>query len=80
MGNAVATNTGHTTEVDPATVTADTRLVRGLEDEFQPVRWAEHLEKDIANAELVGLDEFNHWVPEDRPAAFPTTPSTSCAD
>lgn len=51
-------------------MTADTRLVWGLEDEFQPVRWAECLEEDIANAELIGLDEANHWEPEDRPQAF----------
>ncbi|WP_458187967.1 alpha/beta fold hydrolase [Haladaptatus sp. NG-WS-4] len=68
--DACATNTSHTTEVDPSDVTADTLLLWGLEDEFQPVQWAERLEDDIANCELVGLDEANHWVPEDRPDAF----------
>ncbi|MFO8115443.1 MAG: alpha/beta hydrolase [Halorubrum sp.] len=67
--NASATNTSHTTEIDPRDVTADTLLLWGTEDEFQPVEWAERLESDIDSCELVGL-EANHWVPEDRPAAF----------
>ena len=67
--NASATNTSHTTEIDPSDVTADTLLLWGTEDEFQPVRWAERLEEDIASCELLGL-EANHWVPEDRPEAF----------
>ncbi|MEF8786100.1 MAG: alpha/beta hydrolase [Haloarculaceae archaeon] len=67
--NASATNTSHTTEVDPREVTADTLLLWGTEDEFQPVEWAERLEDDIASCELVGL-EANHWVPEDRTEAF----------
>lgn len=67
--NASATNTSHTTEIDPSDVTADTRLLWGTEDEFQPVRWAERLEEDIDSCELIGL-EANHWVPEDRPEAF----------
>ncbi|MEF8851874.1 MAG: alpha/beta fold hydrolase [Haloarculaceae archaeon] len=67
--NASATNTSHTTEVDPRDVTADTLLLWGTEDEFQPVEWAERLESDIDSCELVGL-EANHWVPEDRSEAF----------
>lgn len=67
--NASATNTSHTTEVDPSDVTAETLLLWGTEDEFQPVRWAERLEDDIDSCELVGLDA-NHWVPEDRTEAF----------
>ncbi|OYR52327.1 alpha/beta fold hydrolase [Halorubrum sp. Ea8] len=67
--NASATNTSHTTEIDPRDVTADTLLLWGTEDEFQPIEWAERLEADIDSCELVGL-EANHWAPEDRPAAF----------
>lgn len=67
--NASATNTSHTTEIDPSAVTADTLLLWGIEDEFQPVRWAERLEGDIDSTELVRL-EANHWVPEDRTEAF----------
>lgn len=67
--NAMATNTSHTTEVDPSDITADTLLLWGAKDEFQPVKWAERLEDDIESCELVGL-EANHWVPEDRSEAF----------
>jgi pimeloyl-ACP methyl ester carboxylesterase len=67
--NASATNTSHTTEVDPRNVTAETLLLWGTEDEFQPVRWAERLEDDIDTCELIGL-EANHWVPEDRSEVF----------
>jgi len=67
--NASATNTSHTTEVDPSDVTADTLLLWGAEDEFQPVEWAERLEAEISSCELARL-EANHWVPEDRPEAF----------
>ncbi|SHG49227.1 alpha/beta fold hydrolase [Halobaculum gomorrense] len=68
--NASGTNTSHTTEVDPGDVTADTLLLWGIEDEFQPVRWAERLERDIDSCELVRLEEANHWVPEDRGGTF----------
>jgi pimeloyl-ACP methyl ester carboxylesterase len=68
--NASGTNTSHTTEIDPSDVTADTLLLWGTEDEFQPVEWAERLESDIDSARLVGLDEANHWVPQDRTEAF----------
>ncbi|MBX0293608.1 alpha/beta fold hydrolase [Haloarcula nitratireducens] len=67
--DASATNTNHTTEIDPGDVTADTLLLWGTEDEFQPLRWAERLEADIESCELVGL-EANHWVPEDRTDEF----------
>nr|WP_315908866.1 alpha/beta hydrolase [Halapricum hydrolyticum] len=67
--NASATNTSHTTEVDPSDVTAETLLLWGTEDEFQPIEWAERLEGDIATCELIGL-EANHWVPEDRTVEF----------
>lgn len=67
--NASATNTSHTTEVDPSNVTADTLLLWGTEDVFQPIRWAERLVEDVDSCELVGL-EANHWVPEDRTEAF----------
>lgn len=68
--DAVATNTSHTTEIDPTAVTAETLLLWGAEDEFQPVEYAERLEDDVDDAELVGLEEANHWVPEDRPEAY----------
>ena len=68
--NASGTNTSHTTEIDPSEVTAETLLLWGADDEFQNVEWAERLEEDIEDAELVGLDDATHWVMEDRPEAY----------
>lgn len=68
--NAMSTNTSHTTEVDPTEVTAETLLLWGAEDEFQPIKWAERLETDIDGARLVGLERANHWVMEDRPERY----------
>jgi pimeloyl-ACP methyl ester carboxylesterase len=68
--NAAATNTNHTTEIDPRDVTADTLLLWGTEDEFQAIEWAERLHEDIDGADLVGVDEADHWVMEDRPTAY----------
>ena len=68
--NAIGTNTSHTTEIDPSEISARTLLLWGAEDEFQPIEYAERLEDDISDAELVGLDEANHWVMADRPDAY----------
>lgn len=68
--NASATNTSHTTEIDPSDVTAETLLLWGENDEFQPIRWAEQLANDISSTEISGLDQANHWVMEDRPDAY----------
>ncbi|AHG02362.1 alpha/beta hydrolase (plasmid) [Halostagnicola larsenii XH-48] len=68
--NAIGTNTSHTTEIDSTEISARTLLLWGGEDEFQPIEYAERLEGDISDAELVGLDEANHWVMADRPDAY----------
>ncbi|APW99487.1 alpha/beta hydrolase [Halobiforma lacisalsi AJ5] len=68
--NAIGTNTSHTTEIDPADVTAETLLLWGAEDEFQPIEYAERLADDVDDAEVVGLNDAYHWVPEDRPDAY----------
>lgn len=68
--NASATNTSHTTEIDPGAVTAETLLLWGADDGFQPIEWAERLEDDIDGATLTGLDDANHWVMADRPDAY----------
>ncbi|AZH24068.1 alpha/beta fold hydrolase [Haloplanus aerogenes] len=70
--NAASTNTNHTTEIDPTAITADTLLLWGADDEFQPIQWAERLSDDIERAELVGLDGASHWVMADRPDAYRT--------
>ncbi|QSW99745.1 alpha/beta fold hydrolase [Haloterrigena alkaliphila] len=68
--NAIGTNTSHTTEIDPSEISARTLLLWGAEDEFQPIEYAERLEEDVSDAELVGLDEASHWVMADRPDAY----------
>ncbi|ELZ17176.1 alpha/beta hydrolase fold protein [Haloterrigena salina JCM 13891] len=68
--NAIGTNTSHTTEIDPSEIPARTLLLWGAEDEFQGIEYAERLEGDISDAELVGLDEASHWVMADRPDAY----------
>lgn len=68
--NAISTNTNHTTEIDPGTVEARTLLLWGADDQFQSIEWAERLQADIETAELIGLDDANHWVMEDRPDAY----------
>ncbi|MFC6905415.1 alpha/beta hydrolase [Halalkalicoccus tibetensis] len=67
---ASATNTNHTTEIDPSTIEAGTLLLWGAEDEFQPIEYAERLAEDVDESELVALDEAYHWVVEDRPEAY----------
>jgi pimeloyl-ACP methyl ester carboxylesterase len=68
--NAIGTNTSHTTEVDPSEIDARTLLLWGTDDEFQPISYAEQLEKDIPDAQLIGLDPANHWVVEDQTDAY----------
>jgi pimeloyl-ACP methyl ester carboxylesterase len=67
--NASATNTSHTTEIDPSAVTAETLLLWGANDELQPIEWAEQLETDIDAAKLLSIDA-NHWVMEDTPETY----------
>jgi len=68
--NAISTNTNHTTEIDPQSITARTLLLWGVDDQFQSIEWAERLREDIGTADVIGLDEANHWVMEDRPDAY----------
>jgi haloalkane dehalogenase len=68
--NAISTNTNHTTEIDPSRIEAQTLLLWGADDQFQSIEWAERLQEDIEMAELIGLDDANHWVMEDRPDAY----------
>lgn len=47
-------------------------LLWGAEDDAQPISSVERLQEDLDTTELVGLDEANHWVTEDRPNAYRT--------
>ncbi|WP_135826091.1 alpha/beta fold hydrolase [Halorussus ruber] len=68
--DAAATNTNHTTELDPSEVTADALLLWGADDEFQPIDSAHRLDEDIDSSEVVGIDDANHWVLQDRPDRY----------
>lgn len=68
--NAIATNTNHTTEIDYGAIIAETLLLWGADDEFQPITYAERLGEDLSTAEVKGLDNANHWVVQDQPAAY----------
>ena len=68
--DASATNTNHTTEIDPGDITAETLLLWGADDEFQSIEYAERLREDVSDAELTALDDATHWVMEDRPEAY----------
>ena len=68
--NAIATNTNHTTEIDYKAITAETLLLWGADDEFQPITYAERLGEDLSTAEVKGLDNANHWVIQDQPDAY----------
>lgn len=68
--NAAATNTSHTTEIDPSEIRSQTLLLWGADDEFQPIEYAERLNDDIPDSELVGIEGARHWVPVDRPEEY----------
>jgi pimeloyl-ACP methyl ester carboxylesterase len=68
--NAIATNTSHTTEVDPSEITAETLLLWGANDDFQPLNYAERLDEDVPASSVEALENANHWVPQDRTDAY----------
>ena len=68
--NAIATNTNHTTEINYGEITAETLLLWGADDEFQPISYAERLQEDLSSAEVRGLENANHWVIQDQPDAY----------
>ncbi|WP_224448831.1 alpha/beta fold hydrolase [Haloprofundus salilacus] len=67
---AVSTNTNHTTELDYDAIAAETLLLWGGDDQFQPVSYAERLADDVDSTEFVELDRAYHWVTEDRPDVY----------
>lgn len=68
--NAIALNTNHTTEIDYSAITVETLLLWGADDDEQPIADAERLQEDLQRADVVGLEDANHWVTEDRPEAY----------
>lgn len=68
--NAVATNTNHTTEIDPTGITAETLLLWGADDSAQPISWGERLADDIETSTLRPVENAGHWVTEDQPETY----------
>jgi len=68
--NAIATNTNHTTEIDPAEIAADTLLLWGANDQAQPITYGERLAEDIDGATLTPVENASHWVMQDQPETY----------
>jgi pimeloyl-ACP methyl ester carboxylesterase len=68
--NASSTNPNHTLELDLSAVDAPTMLLWGAADGEIGTEWADRLADDLPVEERVYLDEANHWVMQDRTAAY----------
>lgn len=67
--NAAALNTNLTTEITHLLpkVASDTLILWGEEDNFQLVKYAERLAKDLPRARLVRIADARHFVMHDQP-------------
>jgi pimeloyl-ACP methyl ester carboxylesterase len=67
--NAAALDTNQTLELVPrlSHVAVPTRVVWGVEDTFQPVKWGERLAWEIPGAKLVRVEHARHFVMWDQP-------------
>jgi pimeloyl-ACP methyl ester carboxylesterase len=72
--NAAALNTNQTLELVPGLghMAVPTRVVWGVDDVFQPVRWGERLVWEIPGAKLVRVEHAKHFVMWDQPHAVMT--------
>ncbi|WNG32469.1 alpha/beta hydrolase [Archangium violaceum] len=72
--NAAALDTNQTQELAAklAHVAVPTRLVWGVDDTFQPVKWGERLAWEIPGAKLVRVAHARHYVMWDQPHAVMT--------
>lgn len=67
--NASGLNTSHTTMLVPrhGEIAAETLLVWGADDPWQPLADGESLAQEIPNARLVKVPNASHWVQQDAP-------------
>ncbi|QRN97182.1 alpha/beta hydrolase [Archangium violaceum] len=72
--NAAALNTNQTQELVPRLghMAVPTRVVWGVDDVFQPVKWGERLAWEIPGAKLVRVANAKHFVMWDQPHAVMT--------
>ncbi|MCR9120984.1 MAG: alpha/beta hydrolase [Phyllobacteriaceae bacterium] len=67
--NASGLNTSHTTMLMDRhkDIAAETLLVWGVDDPWQPIADGERLAQDIPDASLVSVENASHWIPQDAP-------------
>jgi haloalkane dehalogenase len=67
--NASGLNTSHTTMLAPRhkQISAETLLVWGADDPWQPISDGARLASDIPGARLVRVENASHWIPQDAP-------------
>lgn len=67
--NASGLNTSHTTMLVPrhGEIAAETLLVWGADDPWQPVSDGERLAEEIPSARLVKVSNASHWIQQDAP-------------
>lgn len=67
--NASGLNTSHTTMLAPRhkQISADTLLVWGVDDPWQPISDGVRLASEIPNARLIRVEGASHWIPQDAP-------------
>jgi pimeloyl-ACP methyl ester carboxylesterase len=67
--NASGLNTSHTTMLAPyhKQISAETLLVWGVDDPWQPISDGVRLASDIPGARIVRVEGASHWIPQDAP-------------
>ncbi len=67
--NATALNTNLTTEITHLLhkIEAETLILWGVDDKFQPVKFGERMAGDIPNAKLIQIEAARHFVMIDQP-------------
>ncbi len=70
--NASGLNTSHTTMLVERhkQIAAETLLVWGVDDPWQPIRDGRKLAAEIPNARLVEIARASHWIPQDAPTEW----------
>lgn len=70
--NASGLNTSHTTMLAPRhkQIAAETLLVWGVDDPWQPISDGRKLAAEIPNARLVEIARASHWIPQDAPTEW----------
>lgn len=70
--NASGLNTSHTTMLigRHGQIRAETLLVWGVDDPWQPISDGERLAQEIPGARLVRVENASHWIPQDAPTEW----------